>query len=175
MNPFDCYGHRFADARNPDMHIDDLPKTVSTDFIRSICGKKLGTGMSRQVYVFDLDDDLVIKMEVNACFQNVLEWETWRALKDTPHAKWLAPCKWISRSGNALIMARTKPISLSEAPKQLPEWIADHKLENFGWLGKQVVCHDYGSTGGALLNHGAFRGRMRKIKWHQPGDRNFDT
>lgn len=147
------------------------PTSVSQDLVRSLCGEKLGEGMSREVYVWTPNDKLVLKLETgvgygSTCghFQNVCEWLTWRALAETKYSGWLAPVVWISESGNALLMHRTKPMREGEEPKSIPMWLNDHKRKNFGLLLGKVVCHDYGTN--SLINHGAFGAKKRKPKWY---------
>jgi len=143
----------------------DLPSIVTLDFVSSFCGKLLGCGIGRQVYEFALDHEKVIKIETSAqSFQNTIEWETWRNLKDTPSAKWLAPCHWISSSGIVLVMQKTRPFCPGEEPEQMPAWLSDFKRENYGIIDGKPVCHDYGTN--LLLNHGAFTKRMQKPSWY---------
>lgn len=144
-----------------DNNLEGLPESALNEFINFMTGKRLGFGMSRITYELAHDDTKVVKIERQAGhFQNVVEWETWQALRDTKHAKWLAPCHYISACGIFLVMERTAPIRKGEEPKLLPSWLRDHKLENYGMIGKQIVCHDYGTN--LLLNNGAFSARMKK-------------
>lgn len=134
------------------------------DFGHLFCGEKLGGGIGRQVFVLAIDPTRVVKIETaSASFQNIIEWETWKELKETPHAKWLAPCWHISPCGIVLIMDRTTPMRPGDEPKQMPEWLSDFKRSNYGALGGRVVCHDYGLN--LLLNHGAFAGKMKRPQW----------
>lgn len=148
------------------MHANELPTSVTLDLVSSLCGKKLGSGMSREVFTWTPNDNLVLKLEVNPSghFQNVMEWNTWRALQETKHCGWLAPCVWISDCGTALLMHRTQPIREGEEPMELPAWLQDHKRANYGTLLGKVVCHDYGTN--ALLNHGAFSKKKHKPNWY---------
>ena len=149
------------------MEVFDLPRYIMNEFAYLILGeKRIGYGMSRDVYHCQINEDWVIKIETQAggYFQNALEWRTWSQLQDTPAAKWLAPCYHISDSGNILIQQRTIPLRKEEAPKTLPEWLSDTKLTNYGLYKGRVVCHDYGTN--LLLNHGSFSKKMRKdIHW----------
>lgn len=120
---------------------------VSIDMFNLMCGKWLGGGISRGVYVLGIDPSLVIKIEtVSGSFQNVMEWETWSSLEldDGPAMDWFAPCHYISSCGTILIQARTRPIDKSQAPKKMPSYFTDVKYQNFGWYDNRIVAHDYG-------------------------------
>ncbi|MBX3490901.1 hypothetical protein [Parvibaculum sp.] len=153
-----------ARSRNDWTAIPDWPACVWQEFVHTLTGQQIGNGISRQVYEHATDPTLVIKVEMTAMtFQNVREWQTWDALKDTKYAKWLAPCVLIGHSGNVLIQKRTQPIPAGKEPKRLPEWLTDHKRDNYGLYEGRIVCHDYGTN--LLLNHGAFGAKMREAKW----------
>lgn len=146
------------------MHATELPISIIHDLVTSLCSDSLGSGMSRQVYGFTIDPNLVLKLEIGRSHQNAIEWETWRALKDTKHAQWLAPCRWLSDCGTALLMERTQPMRPGEEPTGLPKWLTDFKRSNYGKLGDKIVCHDYGTN--LLLNHGAFASKaLHKPDW----------
>lgn len=134
-----------------------------------LCDEVIGRGMSRVVYSSKLLPDCVIKVETGACnFQNVVEWETWLRVRDTPASRWFAACKWISRSGLLLIMERTRPPALSEFPEKIPPYLTDQKRGNYGMVGtvktgkEAFVCHDYGTH--LLFEHGMTK-RLVKAKW----------
>ena len=108
-------------------------------------GEKLGEGIARKVYVFRPDPKLVVKIEHGSrSFQNVLEYEAWNYLR-TKHAKWLAPCRSISPCGSMLLQWRADSLRESEKFKRLPKFLVDIKRENFGMIGDQMVCFDYGT------------------------------
>jgi len=145
--------------------LDSLSRAVLSDMAGLLCDQPLGEGIGRRTFVFGLDYTKVIKIEDSAgSFQNVMEWETWQSLEGTPYDKWLAPCRHISPCGTILIMDRTRPPGRGELPKKLPEWLSDHKLENYGFIKSRFVCHDYGTN--LLLNHGAYKPMSRRnIDW----------
>lgn len=145
------------------MHATDLPKSVMFDLASSVLGRPLGSGMTRQVFEWVPNTELVVKLETGRGFQNTIEWETWHALKDTKHGGWLCPVVWISDCGTALLMHRTRPMIPGEEPKSMPAWLSDHKRANYGVFMDRVVCHDYGTN--LLLNHGAFTGKRGKPEW----------
>lgn len=136
---------------NNSPYFHSISDLIKNELLSLFLGKEIGGGMSRRVFEIKRDETKIIKIEnTMGHFQNVIEWQTWEALKNTPHAKWLAPCYEISPCGTVLIMAKTSPLNLGR-PQKLPSWITDHKAENFGYLNKKIVCHDYGTN--LLLNH----------------------
>ena len=150
-----------------DLLLNQYGAATVGDFGSMFCKRQIGRGIGREVYVLETDPTKIVKIEIGSqSFQNVIEWETWDKLEDTPHAKWLAPCRHISPCGIVLIMDRTQPLRPGEEPDRMPAWLNDHKRSNYGRLGKRVVCHDYGTN--LLLNHGAFNSRMRKVEWVAP-------
>lgn len=134
---------------------------IHSEAFHMLKGEKIGSGMSRVVWSSPIWPDCVIKIEDSvAHFQNVIEWETWQNVKDTPYAKWFAPCRWISHSGSILIMERTKPAADKSYPDRMPKFLCDFKKANYGMLGKRLVCHDYG----LMLMNGLTKS-MWKVKW----------
>jgi hypothetical protein len=130
------------------------------DAMNMLLGTPLGYGSARQVYVNDLNPTQVVKVEQAASsFQNVLEWEVWKVVQDSRIAMWFAPCRFISPDGRLLIMDRTQ--QPSSFPERIPAIFTDLKYTNFGQLGKQFVCHDYGLLRLAC----GFSTRMRKADW----------
>lgn len=138
-----------------------------------LCDELIGRGMSRMVFSSKVVPDCVVKVEDGAGqFQNVVEWETWQRVKDTPHSRWFAACRWISPNGSILIMERTRPAGMNEFPDQVPVYLCDFKRTNFGMsqmpdpkTGKPAhtfVCHDYGTN---LLFERGMSNRLRKAEW----------
>lgn len=142
-----------------DRLIEDVPNCVLRDLFHMICGEPLGSGLSRKCFVYSPNKKLVVKLEVGAEFQNAMEYETWCLVRNTPWGKWFAPVTDISGCGTALLMKRTKP--LKALPATLPSFFWDVKLANFGLIGRQVVCHDYGFTD--LMKEGLRHARMKKV------------
>lgn len=140
---------------------DHFSGTVSRDFFRMITGEVLGAGVFRVVYDCPLRTDLVLKFESSAGdFQNVIEWEFWEANKeDKKTAAWLAPCEFISPCGTVLAMKKTTKPTLSDYPKNIPEFLTDRKYANFGMLDGKLVAHDYG------LYSVKIPMRLRKADW----------
>lgn len=124
---------------------------------------KIGSGMSREVYSSSVFPDSVVKVEAAAgFFQNVIEWETWQRVKDTPFAKWFAPCEYISPNGAVLVMKKTIPARADEYPDRMPPFLTDLKRANYGIYNGKLVCHDYGTN---LLMESGMTKRMRKAHW----------
>lgn len=135
--------------------------SVHRDAFNLLCDERIGQGMSRQVFSSLLLPDCVIKIEdSSANFQNIIEWETWKAVKGTDFEALFAPCRWISPNGIVLVMEKTIPTN--DLPARMPAFLADFKRGNFGLLRGQFVCHDYGSH--LMLENGMTR-RMRKVDW----------
>ena len=128
------------------MSIPDFSTAVQREFNRLILGDFLGRGVYRAVYVYKPDPKLVIKIETEEtkCFSNVMEWTIWQELRETKWADYLAPCVQISHFGSVLVQTRTRPIT--KMPSNLPNFMTDLKLGNFGRLGKRIVAHDYAGT-----------------------------
>lgn len=148
---------------SPDLQNSYFTTTIARDLFDLICGKHIANGSAREVFEYLPDPTKVIKFEKNAkSFQNILEWEAWQDLHDQPAGKWLAPCRHISACGTILIMDRTvRPPENFKWPKKIPAFLTDFKHQNYGLIGKQLVCHDYGT-------HAAFatlRKGFQKPKW----------
>lgn len=142
--------------------------TISRDLLDLICGKLLGSGLGRQVFEFSPDPTKVIKIEMSSrSFQNVIEWETWKDLKDSPSGKFLAPCHSIAPCGTILIMERThKPHVNFKWPERMPSFLTDFKRTNYGLIGKRLVCHDYG-TNAAVYNLKNSKATGRADWWNE--------
>ena len=115
-------------------------------------GEHLGTGSFRSVYCNNLNPEQVLKIEGDTHqryqFCNVIEWVFWNNHKENPKiAKWLAPCIRISSNGKILIQKRVETIPKGyELPKELPSFLTDLKMSNFGLLDGRLVCLDYGHS-----------------------------
>lgn len=128
-----------------------------------MCDELIYTGMSRAVWASKLLPSCVIKVEERGgMFQNVVEWETWQRVKDTPLSRWFAECKSISPNGAVLVMERTRPASDRDYPDKMPVFLGDFKRRNYGMVGKHLVCHDYGTN--CLFEYGMSK-RLIKVVW----------
>jgi hypothetical protein len=147
--------------------------TIHREAFNLLCDDRIGSGMSREVWSSRLMPDCVIKVEDGAGrFQNIVEWETWQRVKDTPASRWFAQCRWISPTGQILIMERTRQPALSEYPEKMPAFLCDFKRTNYGIStvkdaktgqpSHMFVCHDYGTN--LLFEHGMTK-RLVKAEW----------
>lgn len=141
---------------------------VNEDLIRSICGRHLGSGSFRSVYVYNLDPRFVVKLELLNTNCNQTEYELWDQIKELKAGlawvkDWFAPIKWISPNGRVMIMKRTFEKENKELPNKVPAFMSDVKLNNFGWIGNKFVCHDYGFLYG-FMN---YSNKMKKINWYE--------
>lgn len=118
---------------------------INRDLARLVCGKPLGRGQYREVFLHRQDSTLVVKTESRGqSFANIREWEHWKDLEGTHLAKWLAPCVDISLTGSVLLQRRVVPvISKKELPRNIPSLFLDTKIENWGMLDGRPVCCDY--------------------------------
>ena len=136
---------------------------VSFETLEWLCGDRLGHGMSREVFRYALDERYVIKFElVEHRFQNAAEADVWDAVKHTEFARWFAPVYSISGCGRVMLQRYAAPLAAIALPAEVPRWFTDLKPSNWGRIGKQPVCVDYGRT--LLVTHGLSR-RMRRADW----------
>lgn len=142
-----------------------------------LCGRRLGTGMSRDVFECRILPECVVKVEeTSQHFQNVVEWEAWKIVKDTPYSRWFAACRWISPNGAVLIMEKTVPAGPADYPDKMPAFLCDFKKNNYGLsyaqdpkTGKMFytfVAHDYGTN---LLVENGLSKRMKSVEWLDRG------
>lgn len=133
-----------AMTRFEDISIYSKSYFCSSDLFRFCIGNFLGGGAFRSVYDFPLIPNTVIKVCNDLHFANVVEWEIWQKAKDQKYRKWFAPCLYISPEGRFLIQRKVKTLPDNFKQKmKLPQFFTDIKMDNFGLIGKQVVCHDY--------------------------------
>jgi len=125
-----------------------------TDFF---IGDRIGEGCSRSVYEYRIDPRFVVKIDRTNLFNNVAEWDIWHSLKDGPYGKFLAPCLSISSCGRVMMQRRTRPVKFDQLPSTIPNFFADTKLQNWGRIGKNIVCHDY-------ANHAFYSGNFKLVK-----------
>ena len=149
------------------MHEIFQPDAIAFDLFQLLTdrGRLIGSGISRHVYPYGLDPKrLIIKFEQEENHQNVMEWQIWQSVQYTDLAKWFAPVKAISPCGRILIQHRTKPYSTAaKLPNQIPAFFSDVKMDNWGMLKGEPVCHDYGYN--LMLEKGMTK-RMKNAYWH---------
>lgn len=122
------------------------PNIKLTTFIKRWCGEQLGSGEHRTVYAMKGTENIVIKIENKpGVFANIKEYVNFNEHGHTDGlGEFLCPVIIISETGNILLMRRSRPIkSFKELPERIIKCLIDLKIENFGWLGDQLVCHDY--------------------------------
>lgn len=142
---------------------------VAYDFVTTLCSKFIGSGSTRSVFQYSLDEKYVIKVESSNSNCNTVEWLLYNQIQylegDLAWVKdWFAPVKWISPNGRILLMEKTKAHdhkTKKKRPEKIPSFLWDVKEENFGWIGNKYVCHDYGQFY-SLLN---FSKKMKKVDW----------
>lgn len=125
-------------------HLQD----VNTDLILMMLGRKIGSGVYRSVYDYNMNPKLVVKIEPNSTECNISEFLLWDEISglknDLAWVKdWFAPIHYCSPNGKILIMEKTFKKD-KEKPSQVPYFLSDVKDDNFGWIGNKFVCHDYG-------------------------------
>lgn len=130
-----------------------------------LLGYELARGYYRAVYVCVTRPECVVKVELQERkFCNIREWDAWGRVRGTDHERWFAPCEWISPGGTIMLMRRTMP--QGEYPDKVPYYFSDIKASNFGFIGKNLVCHDY--AGHLMMEYGLTK-RMRKATWKEMG------
>ena len=141
----------------------DLPRGITADFISAFLGERIGEGISREVFKNLIDPTTVLKFETGNRYQNVLEWELWKATEHMPRVRrWLAPCVWISGHGTVLCQKRTGQVPKKRWPAKAPVFLSDFKRQNFGWFENRLVCHDYGLS--IAITRGLSE-KLRKVDW----------
>lgn len=135
-----------------------------TDLVFMCLGPKIGSGDTRDVFEFGLNDDWVIKVEEGNTHNNVLEFELWHdaKLSNDGLKDWLAPCRALSNCGKFLLMDKTTPVL--RYPEKMPRCLNDTHTANFGMIGDKFVCHDYANM--RLLSDPQ-RMREKKTKWRE--------
>lgn len=124
------------------------------DAFNLLCGRLLGEGIHRQVFLCKVDPSLVVKVESDTTYwtgSNAAEWANWNDFMFAPaYNKWMCPCLHISPNSRVMIQKRTTPIPAHLLPTEIPAWMMDVKWENFGMLNGQVVLHDYPRINGSV-------------------------
>lgn len=115
-----------------------------SDFADFFVGDLISRGHARSVYQYAHSPGYVIKIDMSGQFNNVSEWDIWHNTKENKDiSKFLAPCIRLSSCGRVMLQKKTIPVKLEELPTEVPAFLSDLKLENWGKIGKNVVCHDY--------------------------------
>lgn len=137
----------------------------SKDMFTLLCGDVIGRGSFRDVFQYNLNPNWVVKIQKNNSeFSNIKEFEIWCHVKGTEFEKYFAPCYWMSPDGRVLLQHKTKPITKTRKPPEfIPTFFTDVKDDNFGFIGKRFVAHDYDFTFGKVLKSGLIK-RMKRYK-----------
>lgn len=145
-------------------------ESVNSDLIRMFVGEKIGSGLYRSVYRFNLNPDkYVIKIEPNSTECNANEFLIWNEVSGLigPLAwvrDWFAPILYMSPDAKILIMEKTNPIfpkNITNYPDKVPNFFSDIKVDNFGWINGKFVCHDYGFINRFIK----YDKKFRKANW----------
>lgn len=144
--------------------IRDKPELV-LGIMDLVIGNYIGSGHFRDVYQHSTNPDWVVKLQRNdGQHSNIIEYEIWGDVAYTDYKKWFAPIHWMSNNGKALIQEKTRPIKdVNEIPDKIPAFFTDVKLSNFGFIGEQLVCHDYDFTLNMLFSN-KLNSRMKSTK-----------
>ena len=129
-----------------------------------IFGEEIGRGAFRVVFDYPLDDKLVIKMafDTNGVKSNFLEARIWEEIQYRDIAKFFAPVVGVSSNGRFLIMKKARMSkNVKDFPAKVPHFFTDLKYQNYGFIGKELVCVDYGSM---VVTNG-MTNRMIKADW----------
>jgi len=139
---------------------------VNTDLILILCGEKIGSGVYRSVYEFNMNPErMVVKIEPRSTDCNMQEYLLWDEIQGLCGnlawvKEWFAPIQYCSPNGKVLIMQRTKQLNRPR-PKKVPAFFTDVKADNFGWIGNRFVCHDYGFIHKFIK----YEKKFQDIKW----------
>jgi len=166
------------DNTKAEIRARDIAKAIVKDTgvtaaaLDMVLGEYIGSGATRVVYSYGPDPRYVVKIQDDETsgFDNVIEWSIWSLVENYQAeayrdiTRWFAPCKCISDNGRMLIQRKTKPInSMADLPDKIPNFFTDIKPENFGLIGKNLVCHDYADVL-YRLGYLGFNKRMRSAK-----------
>lgn len=130
--------------------VSDMTNPAYCDAFNLLCGDKIGSGTTRDVFACRIRPDLVVKVEIDKDyrnFANVLESAFWSEYRETPQVKrWLAPIEYMSPDGRILLQKRVKPATKDDLPDKMPAFLCDFKMQNYGILDGYLVCVDYALT-----------------------------
>lgn len=145
---------------------DDI--VLNVDLLSMLVGEKIGQGQSRMVFQHNVDPDKVVKLACNGdgVLANSIEWTIWQEVQGLkgPLAwvkDWFCPVHRLSGNSNVIVMSKTAPVRLEEMPKEVPTFLSDIHMANFGWLDGRVVCHDYGFIYGLI----SYKKKFKKAAW----------
>lgn len=139
---------------------------VSVELIISLLGEKIGAGVYRSVYAYNLDNRYVVKVEPLNTESNMSEYIVWKEVQNLTGnlawvKEWFSPILWCSPNGKILVQRRTQERPNKKRPEKVPAFFFDVKQDNFGWIGNKLVCHDYGILYGLI----SYSKKMKKVTW----------
>lgn len=134
--------------------------------LRDLCGKKIGSGCSRDVYELKLNKRYVVKVERGAFPNgNFTEYHIWSEISEYKKLnKYFAPIIFANEDYRIMIMRRIRFGRKKDLPKKVPHFFFDMHGGNYGWIGKQFVCCDYG---GATFTLGWSSKKLKNANWHK--------
>lgn len=140
--------------------------SVSSDLVSSLIGEKIGFGTFRDVFLYNMNPDYVVKIEKGSSRCNIVESMLWEEIEHLTGKlewvkNWFAPVSWISPNGKILVMKKTSKKPGKKKPSKVPKFLWDVKDDNFGWIGNNFVCHDYGQ----FYNFINYSKTMKNHKW----------
>lgn len=139
--------------------VREWPQPIWRDVTSLFLGERLGGGMSREVFECAINPKWVVKVETGDHRQNIVETLIWCTVRDLECWRpWFAPVLHSSPDGRAIIQERTWPGLDRAFPESVPDFLADVRPCNWGWLKGRWVCHDYGLS--HLLSKGLSRARL---------------
>lgn len=140
--------------------------------VKVLCDEKIGKGANREVFILKQNPGYVVKVEGNPStgnFANISEFCNYRDYREVlGFGKFLAPCEFITETGQVLIQKRVEFKRRKDYPKYIPAVFTDLKLQNFGWIGNQFVCCDYSF----LLLLGTDPNKIKYAKWWNANGKN---
>ena len=137
--------------------------------LRYFCGPMVGSGLNREVYELKQDHRFVVKIQKSVGFDNVMEWYIWNQISSCEEiAKWFAQPLVINSVGTVLVQRRVEFRKKKDYPTRIPIFFTDLKIQNFGFIGDQLKCVDYGCLRlGYVLDYK----KSRYAKWWNVNNR----
>lgn len=123
-------------------------------YIKNNKDQLIGMGLTRDVYHYSTQPNLVIKVERNNnrrnSFQNVKEYLFTKELEYCEEIKHIAKTIDISENGKYIIQEYARDVTDDEWTKFIadvsPSFLTDLKRENVGVIDDRIVVRDYGSS-----------------------------
>lgn len=147
-------------------YLEQKPSISPVGALHFFAGEHLGTGNNRAVYALKKYPEYVMKLKLETQandFSNVKEWLIWDELCMSDLHKWFAPCLTMNETGTVLFQKRATIGRRKDYPYRLPSFFTDLKIQNFGFIGDQFVCFDYGSS--VILTKFMDEKKTRVAKW----------